>query len=77
MGFLYSKADVKPSVPLGTRAVEGRNRRAVTHLALLGVKNVGNGILGYLYKRISGTKEDLEDTKEYEEIPKNLKIPKN
>ena len=63
MGFLYSKADVKPSVPYGTRAVEDRNRRAVTHLALARRQKRRKRHFGS-YKRILGTKEDLEDTKE-------------
>ena len=42
MGFLYCHQDVRPPF-----AAEGRMLVAVTHLALLGVKIAGNGILGF------------------------------
>ena len=63
MGFLYSKADVRPSVPFGTRAVEDRNRRAVTHLAVARSQKRRKRHFGSC-KSIQGTKEDLEGTKE-------------
>ena len=41
-------------------AAEGRRAVADTHLALLGVKIVGNGILGITEENVYGTRRFLE-----------------
>ena len=65
MGFLYSKADVRPPVTSLLRAVEGRNRRAVTHLALARRQKSRKRHFGSYERTFIGTEEDLGDTKDF------------
>lgn len=59
-------ADLNARPPL---AVEGRRAVADTHLALLGVKIVGNGILGITEENVYGTRKIFR-------VQKILKIQK-
>ncbi len=47
MGFLYPKADVRPSVPQAHEQWKTETDVRLPTWLRLGVKNAGNGILGF------------------------------